>query len=95
MAVFGAELQAMSSVQKYLFDGELLTVAEIHLRVPALSEHTIRNHLRAGRTGKAAMLNYCGKANMKAGGRKGKLLSPSFIYGKTKYAHRGSDTQTA
>lgn len=43
---------------RFDFEGELLTVAEIRERVPALSDPTIRKHLEAGRNTRQAMLTY-------------------------------------
>jgi len=41
---------------RHLFDGQLLTVAEIRERVPVLADASIRDHLRAGRNTASAML---------------------------------------
>lgn len=40
----------------HAFEGEQLTVQQIHQRVPVLSERTIRDHLAAGRRTRTAML---------------------------------------
>ena len=39
----------MPRPQLHAFEGEQLTVQQIHQRVPVLSERTIRDHLAAGR----------------------------------------------
>lgn len=51
------------------FEGEQLTVRQIHLRVPALSERTIRDHLAAGRRTRTAMLAFDPIAAAARGGR--------------------------
>lgn len=56
--------------QRYSFDGEYLTVREIHQRVPALSIQTVRNHLRSGRTTTVAMLSFSTEAIRAANGRR-------------------------
>ncbi len=43
---------------RHHFDGHAMTVTEIHALLPALSETTIRRHLKAGRCTRAAMLAY-------------------------------------
>lgn len=43
--------------KKYPFEGELLTIGEIHRRVPALSRSTIEKHLKKGVTKRADMLH--------------------------------------
>lgn len=53
----------------YLFEGERLTVAEIHQRVPAISDTTIRRHLSEVRCTKQAMLNFDVRARCRAGGK--------------------------
>ena len=56
--------------QRYTFDGEYLTVREIHQRVPALSIQTVRNHLRSGRVTTVAMLSFSTEAIRTANGRR-------------------------
>lgn len=58
----------MTRPARHLFDGEELTVTEIMARVPALGEHAIRDHLRAGRNTSTAMLSYC-RPKLKPGPR--------------------------
>lgn len=48
----------MTRAQRFDFDGESLTVAEIMRRVPVLCEKSVREHLRAGRNTSQAMLSY-------------------------------------
>jgi hypothetical protein len=36
------------SVQRFEFDGVMLTVREVHKRVPRFSESAVRSYLRAG-----------------------------------------------
>jgi hypothetical protein len=43
---------------RYDFEGEQLTAAEVQRRVPALSESAVREHLRAGRNTREAMLTH-------------------------------------
>jgi hypothetical protein len=43
---------------RYTFEGQQLTVAEIRAIVPAISDSSIRDHIRAGRNTRAAMLNH-------------------------------------
>lgn len=56
--------------QRYLFDGELLTVREIHARVPALSVQTVRNHLKCGRATSVAMLSFSSEAVRTSNGKR-------------------------
>lgn len=56
--------------QRYWFDGEYLTVREIHRRVPALSIQTVRNHLRSGRATTVAMLSFSTEAIRTANGKR-------------------------
>jgi hypothetical protein len=56
--------------QRFAFEGEQLTVAEIRTRVPALSDSSIRKHLAAGRNTRAAMLNFDPRSAVRANGRK-------------------------
>lgn len=51
----------MSPPRTYEFEGELLTIAEIRQRVPAIADPTIRKHLEAGRNTRQAMLTYTPK----------------------------------
>lgn len=44
--------------KKWEFEGEMLTVKEIHERVPILGEGAIREHLQAGRNTRTAILSY-------------------------------------
>lgn len=53
------------------FEGEQLTVAEIHERVPALSKDTIRKHLAKGRRTRTAMLSYNPDIDRLAGAKRG------------------------
>ena len=52
------------------FEGEQLTVAQIRERVPILTDHCIRDHLKAGRNTVQAMLSYCRSHPSWANGRK-------------------------
>ena len=54
----------------YPFEGEQLTVAQIHALVPALSPSCIRNHLAAGRNTRQAMLSFNSAAASVRGGRR-------------------------
>lgn len=56
--------------QIFLFDGELLTVKQIHSRVPALSLQTVRNHLKCGRMTSVAMLTFSTEAVRTANGKR-------------------------
>ncbi len=53
----------------HAFEGEQLTVRQIHQRVPVLSERTIRDHLAAGRRTRTAMLCFDPIAAAARGGR--------------------------
>lgn len=53
------------------FEGEQLTVAEIHERVPALSRDTIRKHLAKGRRTRTAMLSYNPDIDRREGAKRG------------------------
>lgn len=54
----------------YTFDGQLMTLAEIRQRVPVISEATIRDHLRAGRNTKQAMLSFSQTEALRQAGKK-------------------------
>lgn len=56
--------------QIFCFDGEDLTVKQIHARVPALSLQTVRNHLKCGRLTTAAMLTFSTEAVRTANGKR-------------------------
>ena len=47
----------------------MLTVAQIHAIVPAISHSCIRNHLKNGRNTRSAMLNFSAAAVAAHGGR--------------------------
>ena len=49
------------AAEKFEFEGEQLTVKQIRERVPILGEESIRNHLRAGRNTRTAMLSHVPK----------------------------------
>lgn len=53
----------------HAFEGEQLTVQQIHQRVPVLSPRTIRDHLAAGRRTRVAMLCFDPIAAAARGGR--------------------------
>lgn len=57
------------TAKRFDFEGELLTVAAIRQRVPAISDSTIRAHLVAGRNTTAAMLTFNPRSAQRAGGR--------------------------
>ncbi|MDV3513166.1 hypothetical protein [Stenotrophomonas sp. C1657] len=59
----------MSRARLHVFEGEQLTVQQIHQRVPVLSQRTIRDHLAAGRRTSAAMLCFDPIAAAARGGR--------------------------
>lgn len=59
------------TAKKWEFDGELLTVAEIAERVPALNKSTILHHLKAGRNTRHAMLTFDHLAVQRAAGKRG------------------------
>ncbi|TFZ46470.1 hypothetical protein E5C33_04550 [Stenotrophomonas maltophilia] len=59
----------MPRARLHAFEGEQLTVQQIHLRVPILSERTIRDHLAAGRRTRSAMLCFDPIAAAARGGR--------------------------
>lgn len=54
----------------YTFEGQSLTIPEIRLLVPILSERTIRRHLAEGRNTRQAMLAYNSSAKLSAAGKK-------------------------
>lgn len=54
----------------YNFENQSLTVAEIQLLVPILSDRTIRRHLAAGRCTREAMLSYNPKAKYREAGKR-------------------------
>lgn len=54
----------------YTFDGQPMTLAEIRQRVPVISEATIRDHLRAGRNTKQAMLGFSQTEALRQAGKK-------------------------
>jgi hypothetical protein len=60
MATF-EEWRMSRTAIRHLFDGELLTVAEIRDRVPAISKDAIRDHLAAGRNTSTQMLCFNAK----------------------------------
>jgi len=43
---------------RYPFDGEMLTVAEIHKRIPGLSVETLRRRVRMGQSSTAQVLTW-------------------------------------
>jgi hypothetical protein len=59
----------MPRAHLHAFEGEQLTVQQIHKRVPILSERTIRDHLAAGRRTRSAMLCFDPIAAAARGGR--------------------------
>ncbi|MCX2893055.1 hypothetical protein ORG27_05635 [Stenotrophomonas lactitubi] len=59
----------MPRARLHAFDGEQLTVQQIHQRVPVLSQRTIRDHLSAGRRTSTAMLCFDPIAAAARGGR--------------------------
>jgi len=59
----------MPRTRLHAFDGEQLTVQQIHQRVPVLSQRTIRDHLSAGRRTSTAMLCFDPIAAAARGGR--------------------------
>ncbi|MGG6316797.1 hypothetical protein ACQ5SB_10075 [Stenotrophomonas geniculata] len=59
----------MPRARLHAFEGEQLTVQQIHQRVPILSERTIRDHLAAGRRTRSAMLCFDPMAAAARGGR--------------------------
>lgn len=59
----------MPRARLHAFDGEQLTVQQIHQRVPVLSQRTIRDHLSAGRRTSTAMLCFDPVAAAARGGR--------------------------
>ena len=59
----------MPRARLHAFEGEQLTVQQIHQRVPILSERTIRDHLAAGRRTRSAMLCFDPIAAAARGGR--------------------------
>jgi hypothetical protein len=48
----------MNEPRRHPFDGEMLTVFEIHARIPALSIETIRRRIKLGQTTSREMLNW-------------------------------------
>jgi len=54
----------------FSFDGENLTVKQIHAKVPALSLQTVRNHLKCGRLTSIAMLTFSTEAVRTANGKR-------------------------
>jgi hypothetical protein len=42
----------------FLFDGEMLTMKQIHARVPVMSPQHLKKHIDAGRNTKQAILHY-------------------------------------
>lgn len=59
----------MPRARLHAFEGEQLTVQQIHQRVPVLSQRTIRDHLAAGRRTSTAMLCFDPIAAAERGGR--------------------------
>lgn len=59
----------MTRARLHAFEGEQLTVQQIHQRVPVLSPRTIRDHLAAGRRTSTAMLCFDPIAAAARGGR--------------------------
>jgi hypothetical protein len=57
-------------ITHHLFDGESLTVAEIHRIIPRISESAIRRHLRAGRCTREAMMSFDPHEATRLGGKK-------------------------
>lgn len=62
--------EVFKRAQIFSFDGELLTVKQIHARVPALSLQTVRNHLKCGRMTSVAMLTFSTEAVRTANGKR-------------------------
>ena len=63
------------------FDGEQLTVQQIHQRVPALSERSICRALAAGRNTKQSMLSFDPRQAYRAAGKKSKASPKSRGWG--------------
>lgn len=62
--------EVFKKAEIFNFDGEDLTVKQIHARVPALSLQTVRNHLRCGRLTSIAMLTFSTEAVRTANGKR-------------------------
>jgi len=54
----------------YMFDGQPMTIAQIHARVPALSTTTIRRRLREGRCTAQTMLAFDTRCALRRAGKK-------------------------
>jgi hypothetical protein len=57
--------------QRFEFQGQMLTIREIHERVPAISDTAIRNHLKAERCTTVAMLQHNYRGAQLAGAKRG------------------------
>lgn len=68
------------TARRYEFEGQMLTVVEIHAIVPAISEPAIVQHLKAGRVTRQQMLTFNPRAAMSAGGRRGKAIAGGRLY---------------
>jgi hypothetical protein len=56
------------------FEGQPMTVAQIHQIVPAVSKATLRFHLAAGRNTREAILNFNPAAGRARAGRRSKEI---------------------
>jgi len=63
------------------FDGEHLTIAQIHERIPALSQHIIRRLVSRGLTTSVAMLSW--RPSISANARKGRRAAERAGYNWT------------
>jgi hypothetical protein len=75
----------MRQEMRYLFEGQLQTIAEIARLVPALSRKSIRNHLAAGRDTRRLMLSRDSVALRSASGKRNgailkKLLDSPIVF---------------
>jgi len=60
----------MMAIKTYEFEGKMMTIAEIHAIVPAISKYCVRDYLNKGMKTKKEMLIY--RPNFTANGRKGR-----------------------
>lgn len=63
----------MTAIQ-HKFDGAMLTISEIMLRVPAIPRTAIRQHLAAGRNTSAAMLSYDHRPALSDAGKRSRAV---------------------
>lgn len=70
----------MRDPKRYEFEGQQLTVREIHEIIPALGREAISRRIAAGMTTRQQMLNFDAGAAWRAGGRRGRAACGNKLY---------------